>query len=346
MKRRPLQFALPAFSLLLAACASPAPATPDAFTDLSTRAKPDPVVTEGWREVVIGAPDINEISRLWTEIGGFEIRERDDGMVLLGAPGVNDWGLIRLVAADGEPTRPYGSQAWDTGCYFSVMHRAKNLGSIVADARALGWTTLTDDIVYLEFGPSKLHVVVLSHPPTGVQVQLYERLTTPLPDTFPDFDRISVPFNIMQMVRDRDASFDFFQQGLGFATFYYGKPYRSEQPEVIPINIPPELTTEIAYSAAIVSPLPDMEWGRMEMIAIEEDPRLEGKDLSARCDNPVGIRHVVFDLPPTDDPDELRRAGLEETAYPAGVPTEPTTRTFTARTPDNALIVFESDLPL
>jgi len=291
-----MKWLIPLF--LFAGCTAAAPEirtdAPDTFADLSQRETPDPVVREGWREVVIGAPDIDEIARFWTEIAGFEVRAQSNDMLLLGAPGVKEWGLIRLVEAQGEATRPYGSQAWDTGCYFSVMHRAKDMESVVADARALGWTTLTEDIVYLEFGPSKLHVVVLAHPPTGVQVQLYERLTTPLPEGFPEFERISAPFNMMQMVRDRDAAYDFFQQGLGFATFYYGKPYLSEMEEVMPINIPKELTDEVSYSAAITYPLDGMEWGRMEMIAIADDPRLVGEDLSGRCGNPVGIREVVF----------------------------------------------------
>ena len=291
---------------LLAGCTASveSPVLADDFVDLSQRETPEPVVMEGWREVVIGAPDIKEIGRFWTEIGGFELREESEGMMLLGAPGVSEWGLIRLVEAQGEATRPYGSQAWDTGCYFSVMHRAKDLESIVADARALGWTTLTEDIVYLEFGPSQLHVVVLAHPPTGVQVQLYERLTTPLPDGFPEFARVSAPFNMMQMVSDRDATYDFFQQGLGFATFYYGRPYLSETEEVMPINIPKALTDEVAYSAAITYPQNGMEWGRMEMIAIAEDARLDGEDLSDRCGNPVGIREVVF----IDDEDTVYEA--------------------------------------
>ena len=292
---------VPLFAFLLGACAAAPVANPvkarlaaEPFVDLSSRPKPEPVVREGWREVVIGAPDVEEIGRLWTEVGGFEVRERGEGHLLLGAPGVADWGLIRLVESEGPATRPFGSQAWDTGCYYSVMHRAKDLESIVADARTLGWETLTEDIVYLEFGPSQLHVVVLAHPPTGVQVQLYERLTTPLPEGFPAFARISAPFNVMQMVRDRDESYDFFQQGLGFATFYYGRPFVSETEEVVPINIPVELSDEVPYRAAIVSPEPRMEWGRMEMIAIEADERLSGEDLSGRCGNPVGIREVVY----------------------------------------------------
>lgn len=318
---------------VLAGCSPVSPTAVDKFVDLSKREKPNPVVNQGWREVVIGAPDIQEISKFWVEIGGFEIREKSSASMLLGAPGVADWGLIRLVKAEGESTRPFGSQAWDTGCYYSVMHRVKNLRAVVEDAQALGWVSLTDDVVFLEFGPSQLHVIVLSHPETGVQVQLYERLTTALPETFPEFERVSAPFNIMQMARDRDAAYNFFQQGLGFSTFYYGKPYLSEEEEIVPINIPKALTDEIAYSAAIVSPIADMEWGRMEMIAIEKNDRLDGADYSNQCGSPVGIREVVFDKANLSDLRDAKR-GLE-------ILSESENGDVIVETPDGAVIRFE-----
>lgn len=316
----------------LIGCTATQPPIIDQFVDLSTRDKPSSVVDRGWREVVIGAPDIAEISKFWVDIGGFEIREQSSNSLLLGAPGVSDWGLIRLVKAEGEPTRPFGAQAWDTGCYYSVMHRAKNLRSVVEDAKDLGWVPLTDDVVFLEFGPSQLHVIVLGHPETGVQVQLYERLTTALPETFPEFDRVSAPFNIMQMVRDRDEAYDFFQQGLGFSTFYYGKPYLSQKEEIIPINIPKELTDEVAYSAAIVFPENGMEWGRMEMISIQEDERLPGRDFSDQCGNPVGIKEIFFNtVALTKLTDESRNLSPIENGPEASV---------TLKTPDGAAIRF------
>ena len=302
------------------------------FADLSKREKPESVVQNGWTEVVIGAPDIEEVSKFWIEIGGFEVRNQTSKSLLLGAPGVSDWGLIRLVEAEGQPTRPFGAQAWDTGCYYSVMHRAKDLRSVVEDAKKLGWEPLTTDVVFLEFGPSQLHVIVLGHPETGIQVQLYERLTTPLPEIFPEFERVSAPFNIMQMVQDRDQTYDFFQQGLGFATFYYGKPYLSEKEEVIPINIPKELTDEIAYSAAITFPLDDMEWGRMEMIAIADDKRLAGSDFSNQCRNPVGIKEVIFK--------SVSMESLKEKSRDLRLVEDETNASVVTQTPDGAIIRF------
>ena len=77
-----------------------------------------------------------------------------------------DFGQIRLVTFEGvgrrEPMRP-GSRAWDTGCYFSMMIRVKNMQSIYDDAIRLGWWTETP-ITALQFGESDLRVVIYRGP--------------------------------------------------------------------------------------------------------------------------------------------------------------------------------------
>ena len=54
------------------------------------------------------------------------------------------------------------------------MVRMKDMASIYDDAIAMGWWTETP-ITYLEFGTSKLNVVIFRGP-DGMQVQGYERL--------------------------------------------------------------------------------------------------------------------------------------------------------------------------
>lgn len=274
---------------------SPAPETDTSeWVDLSSREKPDAITTHPWTEIVVGVPDLEDAPRLFIEIGGFTDRYGDEKTKVLGAQGV-ETGLIRFekTEVDDIQTRPFGSRSWDTGCYFSIMMRAKDIPSIVDDAKALGWEPLTD-IAYLEFGPSKLNIVVLGHEATGIQVQLYERLTTPLPEGFPDFERLSRPFNMMQMVRDRDAAYTFYQQLLGFDTFYYGKPYVSKEPVAMPLGIPKELTTSVPYKAGITTPEPGLEWGRMEMIEVMME---DGQDLSKRCQpGNIGITEVRFEV--------------------------------------------------
>ena len=320
-------------------------------------ASAEPVTTRVWQEAVVSVSDLDTSARFFVEIGNYEVkwrgRLRDSELVAFGLPGEArgealllgppdaTTGLVRLVRFDSagrkEPMRP-GSRAWDTGCYFSLMVRAKDLNAIYDDAIAMGWWTETP-ITYLEFGASKLNVVIFKGP-GGLQVQAYERLSPPLPDAVGPFDRLTRPFNVMQMVRSRDAAYGFFSDVLGFATFYAGDPYLAREPEYMPLGIPYNLTTSISYQAGIVYPEAG-EFGRMEMIEIMG---LEGRDYSERCRAPnLGILAIRFEI----DSIEALEARLESRGYPAmgeamplRLPPYGRFEALNVSTPDGALIQF------
>lgn len=302
--------------------------------------------------------DLERTARFFREIGGYETvfegpMDPDeiaalglpDGasaeVLVLRAPG-SSHGLVRLVRFDGAgrkvPTRP-GARAWDTGCFWSLMVRVKNMESVYDDAIAMGWWTETP-IAYLEFGPSRLHVVVFKGP-DGLQVQGYERLTTPLPEGFTPFDRISQPFNIMQMTRDREAARHLMENVLGFERFWYGDPYTDDKPTIMPLGIPKNLTTTIPYKAGIFYPV-ESEYGRMEYIEIDG---LEGEDYAERCRAPnLGWLSVTYPVP---DAAAAART-IESRGWDAG-PVDAFTRqplgalAVTAiKTPDGATIEFAS----
>ncbi len=320
-----------------------------------------PITDRVWQEAVVSVTDLDRTAGFFIEIGGYEEKWRgamdpteiaawDLGAqasaeaLLLGPPG-QETGLIRLVRFDDagrkEPTRP-GSRAWDTGCYFSLMVRMKDMPSIFDDAIRMGWWTETP-MTYLEFGDSKLNIIVFRGP-DGVQVQGYERLSPPLPDAIPAFERMTRPFNIMQMVRDRDASYSFFTDMLGFATFYNGQPFVSPEPEFMPLGIPKNLTTEVRYRAGIVYPVPG-EFGRMEMIEIMD---LDGRDFAKNCVAPnLGILAVRFPVADTRDAlySIVERGGRIE-LFASGVVIEPygELRLFNVKTPDGANVHFYEEL--
>ena len=321
-----------------------------------------PVTREVWREAVVSVSDIEQTARFFREIAGYQEKWRGplspsaaaawglgDGAggeaLLLGPENASD-GLLRLVrfdnAGEKRPTRP-GARAWDTGCYFSLMARAKDLHAIYDDAIAMGWWTETP-ITYLEFGASKLNVVIFRGP-DGVQVQAYERLAPPLPAEIPPFERLTGLFNIMQMVRNRDASYKFFTQILGFDTFYHGKPYTAPLPKPTPLGIPLNLTTSARYRAAIVYPVAG-EFGRMEMIEMMD---LTGNDYAERCRAPnLGILAVRY---PVDDAQAtaaiLVERGARLQSEPAKLELAPWGKVslFTVDTPDGAAIQFFSSQP-
>ncbi len=316
-----------------------------------------PITDQVWQEAVVSVTDLDRTAEFFIEIGAYETKWRGPmdpteiaawnldtqasaEAMLIGPPG-QDTGLIRLVRFDDAgrkaPIRP-GSRAWDTGCFFSLMVRMKDMPSIFDDAIRMGWWTETP-MTYLEFGESRLNVMVFRGP-DGVQVQGYERLSPPLPDEIPAFERMTRPFNIMQMVRDRDASYSFFTELLGFGTFYNGEPFVSPEPEFMPLGIPRNLTTEVRYRAGIVHPVPG-EFGRMEMIEIMD---LDGRDFAENCVAPnLGILAVRF--PVADTRDALyaiveRGGGIE--TFASGVLIEPygELRLFNVKTPDGANVHF------
>ncbi len=327
------------------------------FLWTAAHAEEPPITTMVWQEAVVSVTDLDRSAQFFIEIGGYETKWRgpvdaseirywglpaaaSGEALVLGPPGQNT-GWIRLIrfdhAGSKQPTRP-GARAWDTGCYFSLMVRMKDMPSIYSDAIAMGWWTETP-MTYLEFGESKLNVMVFRGP-DGVQVQGYERLSPPLPDAIPPFERLTRPFNIMQMVRDRDAAYEFFTTVLGFDTFYNGKPYVAQQEEFMPLGIPKNLTTSVRYRAGIVYPIAG-EFGRMEMIEIMD---LDGHDFAERCNAPnLGILAVRFPVT------SVRRAEyrLRQQDWPldrglADALIEPygRVRAFSVKTPDGANVEF------
>ena len=316
-----------------------------------------PVPSGPWQEAVVSVTDLDRSAAFFQEIGDYEVRWRGaldqslistwgllpaaSGEAMLIGPKGYDSGLIRLVRFDNAgrkaPTRP-GARAWDTGCYYSLMVRMKDMVSIYDDAIEMGWWTETP-ITPLKFGTSRLKVMVFRGP-DGLQVQGYERLEPPLSDEIPEFERLTGPFNVMQMVRDRDAAYGFFTRLLGFGTFYAGEPYLAKSPAHMPLGIPVNLTTSVAYHAAIVYPYKG-EFGRMEMIEIIG---LDGRDHSVRCQAPnLGILSVRF---PVDDAQaaattiEMRGGTLVRGIERVKLAPYGEVSMFTIKTPDGANIQF------
>ncbi len=343
---------------LLAGCSNAqTQATHPVTLTAAVRAQPAPVTTDPWLETMVSVTDLDTTARFFREIGGYETLATgqipSDELAALGlasdtsaeylvlrAPG-SSHGYIRLVRFDVStrrvPTRP-GARAWDTGCYWSIMVRVKGMESIFDEAIALGWWTHTP-ITYLEFGESRLNVVVFQGP-DGLQVQGYERLGQPLPEGFPPFERLSQPFNLMQMVRDREAFRHLAEDVLGFDRFWYGLPYTDPVPTDMPLGIPRNLTTSVPYKAAIFYPAP-LETGRLEAIEIEG---LDGFDYADRCKAPnLGILSVSYPVNNAVQARDLiadRGGVIEIEPYDTDRPPWGRVRIFAIRAPDGGLMEF------
>ena len=277
---------------------------------------PDPITELPWQEAVISVTDLEKTAEFFKKIGGFKELYRGQSSkssikhygltadasaeeLLLSAKG-SDVGFIRLIRFDNtdtkKPMRP-GSRAWDTGCYFSLMVRMKGLREIYDEAIEMGWWTETP-VAEIKFGESRLDVVIFKGP-DGLQIQGYDRLEPPLPESFPEFDRISQPFNIMQMIKNRENSRKFFVDLLGFDTFFYGVPFTAQEEAVTPLGIPLNLTTKTQYRTAIYYPVAG-ELGRVEMIEFMD---IKGLDHSEKCHAPnlglLSIKYSIEDMQQT-----------------------------------------------
>jgi len=277
---------------------------------------PYPITELPWQEAVISVTDLEKTAEFFKKIGGFKELYRGQSSkssikhygltadasaeeLLLSAKG-SDVGFIRLIRFDNtdtkKPMRP-GSRAWDTGCYFSLMVRMKGLREIYDEAIEMGWWTETP-VAEIKFGESRLDVVIFKGP-DGLQIQGYDRLEPPLPESFPEFDRISQPFNIMQMIKNRENSRKFFVDLLGFDTFFYGVPFTAKEEAVTPLGIPLNLTTKTQYRTAIYYPVAG-ELGRVEMIEFMD---IKGLDHSEKCHAPnlglLSIKYSIEDMQQT-----------------------------------------------
>jgi catechol 2,3-dioxygenase-like lactoylglutathione lyase family enzyme len=350
--------AAPVFALgLLASCQVGSETTGPAVTP-APDPLPSPIVSQPWIMATASVSNLDRTAAFFRDVGGYETLYRGrldpaeiaalklphgaSGEVLtLRAPG-SDSGFVRLIRFDNAgrkvPTRP-GARAWDTGCFWSFMVRAHDIEAVYDDAIALGWGTETP-IAPLSFNGSELRIVVFKGP-DGLQVQAYERLNRPPPEGFTPFERLSRPFNIMQMTRDREAVRELMEDVLGFERVWYGVPYTDEEPTLMPLGIPQNLTTSIPYKAGIFTPQSQTLYGRMEYIEIDG---LDGFDYTDRCDAPnLGWLSVTYPVNSVDIAKTLiedRGWKTEGETYSTDRPSYGAINVIRIKAPDGATIEF------
>jgi len=323
-------------------------------------ATPSPIPNGPWQEAVISVSDLDRTAAFFIEVGGYAVRWRGavhrsaldhwqlptqvSGQAMLLAPPWAEDGHVRLIqfsGAEQEPTRP-GARPWDTGCYFSLMLRGKNLDERYLQAVKLGWWT-ESEVIAVDFSTSKLKTVIFKGP-DGINVAVYERLSPPLDAYWPEFERFTQAFNNMQTVRDRDATFDFFEQVLGLSAFYKGQPSVADQPAYSNFSIPTQLTTTSRQLAGIMYPTPG-EVGRMEFIEFMD---LKGRDYSDRCLPPnlgiLSIRYPVADAATAARLIKDRGGALLFNPEPITVAPHGEQSSLAIQSPDGAMIEFFSSL--
>jgi catechol 2,3-dioxygenase-like lactoylglutathione lyase family enzyme len=342
MNRRPAAaLLLGALAWLSTACAAETPELPAGG-----------LLENPWQEALLSVRDLDAAARFFVEVGGFEAVARGalddselaywqlaDGVsgeyLLLRAPG-SGHGWLRFVRFDGVEQRPIrvGARAWDTGGHFSLMMRAKDLDAVYADALRLGWTSESEPVRF-DFPPSVLANVVLKGP-DGINIALYERLAPPL-EAFWQFERLSQPFNAMQMVADIEAADAFFTGLLGM-THFWADDFLDPAPGPNNFGLPQNLTTEIPRRTRILTSVPG-ETGRLELMQFAG---LDGRNLAERAAPPnLGILSVRFEVGDADAAHaRFSAAGGQAWRAPATVMLPPygEIRVFAVRAPDGAIV--------
>jgi catechol 2,3-dioxygenase-like lactoylglutathione lyase family enzyme len=262
-----------------------------------------------WTEAVVSVRDLEGASRLFRDVGGWQVTGRGTidrselrywklgagvrgAFIRICAPGA-DTGCIRFVRFDGVPQKPIrlAARPWDTGGIFSVMVRSDNVQALFDRAIASGWWAESEPIGF-RFGGSVLKNVVLQGP-HGFNLAVYER-TSPAFTAFP-LGAISQGFNAMRMVKNQRAAVAFYRDKLGFAAVF-DSDYRDPTPQPSNFSLPQNLTTSVIRRAAALQPTPG-ETGRVEVM---EFVGLTGRDFSAAAEPPnlgiMSLRYPVRDL--------------------------------------------------
>jgi catechol 2,3-dioxygenase-like lactoylglutathione lyase family enzyme len=245
-------------------------------------------VVAGWQPVARGrtSPELLRLWRLPRAASGTE--------VLLGNPGDGS-GFVRLVQfQDVGPQVQIRSSAmpWDTGGVFSLMTRSRDLDGAYLRAQRLGYSGFNEPTEF-NFGGVVLRNVVIRGP-DGVNVAIYQRQRPALVG-WSTIRKLSLPFNAMQMVRNRDVTRDFYSRVFGYGTLGNAE-FLDTVPGPNNFALPENLVTRIPRRYAIMT-IASSEVGRVEAMQFVG---LDGRDLSNRARFPnygiVALRYPTRDL--------------------------------------------------
>jgi hypothetical protein len=264
---------------------------------------------DGWQEVLFSVSDIDGWINFWAAVGDWEVLHRGSldprwpggwGLAvgtsgetaLLGQSG-SSGGYIRLVSIDGTKQQMRSSgKVWDTGGWFDINVRVKDVSATQQAVQALGWSALADPV---EMNMGAVRVIEwLATGPDGIVVAFIERVAPAL-SGFPEFDRVSRSFNATQIVSNAATCRAWYEEVLDFKVFIDTPgPGAEGGPNVF--GLPYNLIKDIPSRLLLLHPQ-GLPIGSMEMVSFSN---LEGRDFAATCKLPnVGVaslRYPVNDM--------------------------------------------------
>ena len=320
---------------------------------------PSPALTDdaafrigGWREVVVSVSDLGTHEALFQAVGGWELRaggsmdpaqlamwgipDRSAEDRLMANPGT-DTGMVRLVAIAGSDRqiRP-GSQSWDTGGWFDINLRVRDLEQKRAELLRRGWQANSDPVTF-EFGPFEV-TEWITRGPDGLAFALIQRHQPPLAG-WPNLREFSRTFNATEVVADLPASVHFYTQILGFEEYLNHRGASTGSGHNV-LGLPLNLAREVVRDVRVLHPQGTNE-GSVELLAFEG---LEGRDFSAQAVPPnLGILMLRFPVQGLDAlAAHLDRAGVALTAPITAVHMPPygRVRALALRSPSGSWLEF------
>lgn len=246
-----------------------------------------------WREMLGVVGDLGAAGEFWTGVARWRAGPRrrldSESAALLGLPpgapvqvfapeGRAGEGGVRLVEQPASPAPRALAMAWDTGGWFSLMVRSKDVDRDLALALARGWSAFSEPYDFA-FGPVRLRNVILRSP-DGAHVALYERLSPRAPDV--PAEGFGPAWNAMATVRDRREA-QAFLASLGFGTVQEGA-FSDPAPTTNNFAIPKSLAPSVARDFAIMAPAgADPAIGRVELMQLQG---FAGRDLAGVAQAP------------------------------------------------------------
>jgi hypothetical protein len=264
---------------------------------------------QSWQEALFSVSDIDRWINFWAAVGDWEVLQRGaldarwsggwglaagarGETALIGQPG-SSGGYIRLVSIDGATQQMRSSgKVWDTGGWFDINVRVKDISTTQRLVQAQGWSALADPV---EMNMGTVRVIEwLASGPDGIVVAFIERVAPALTG-FPEFDRVSRSFNATQIVADEGYCRSWYEDVLGFKVFIDTPgPGAEGGPNVF--GLPCNLIKDIPSHLLLLHP-EGLAIGSMEMCSFTN---LEGRDFAATCKLPnfgvASLRYPVKDI--------------------------------------------------
>ena len=208
--------------------------------------------------------------------------------VILKYPGREN-GKVRLISFENVTQKHIrdSSQSWDTGGIYDVDVRALNIDQKIEEFQAAGWSGYAPAKTY-HF--NEFHVTeILMRGSEDIVFAIIKRHAPEL-QGYPMLKEMSHVFNSSQIVKDLEASKDFFINQLGFTE--YSQFEASDGPAGPNVfGVPYNLYDKITRRISIVSPDGKNE-GSVELVQLDG---LTGKDYSAEAVPPnLGILMLRF----------------------------------------------------